>query len=1343
MSSYDNEYVLNDNTPVGNNIVQPTIERQEKKEGPGFFRSIYEEFKEYNPIVTVPTAFYKQVERLQFVGNEAPEGWDRFNIEKLQGINNKSDWMDILNAGSPEEQDFIRQQKLDDQSYREWLDDGNLPGRLIGGIAGYTLSPIKIPTPKMFMSLSKSTGFIANAINNAPGIMAESVILNSLNKATHETKSWREVAEQSLIDGVFGSVIFGGMGLKQSLNLQKRLGNLKYTFDDIEYVAKFNEKGSLEGWKAEGLNDSVSAARVSEAQKFLDEGLYLYGEKSWFKNLFTLSPVTKMMTSSSLAMREWGGAIFRPSGVLKYKSSFAEGAQSAEQIMKGYLGEAYNMERIGNNLWEEYIGINPNLPNKDTLGHLKKQFASGKEWKTRTEFMEEAGKAFRNGDVHEIPQVQQFAQTVRGSVYDKIYKKAVELELLPPDLDPITAISYLNKNYNKGAIQADGPGFRNSITNDLMLQSEEIKGYNSSIDNLKQQLKNPDISREEKTIIKDQLKLEQKLLDERILNKEIPQILVSDRIHFTKAEQEQLEQLREPAIKLREEINSAIKEYNQLGTLKNLKSFQDVEVQHAFNEQVENTIKQINLEGNEATIKKLTEDKNNSAAIYKDKKERVINIKKKLDEFPEEIRDTKEFKKLQKEYERVSRELKLYKNDVFAKNQVLSLLRKSKKNITPQEMETALKRHQQLMKKVTGQSYKGAAERKAQHKKVIAKKREHLREYENGLEQKLQDLIDAGKLSEKLYYRNKQGFIKLRDPLKVPGLRKALSRFEAENIAMNSFLKIQNINAEQMFAQAFEERFAGTGTNPLHRRTLMVRDNAVQDYLVNDLSKLTHIYTNFMAKMIGLEESLKPFGSGYKDGLEYFTNKLNQEFTSNLAILEAKPKSVESDKAIKNLYKEKDKNIKLLNQSLKAYWGNYNLDKYSPSQLSFLSGLRDWTVSTALGALPFVQVGELGNIMGEYGVMKTLGEGLFPTIANLFKPGKNLIREDLAHVKLAIDRSLANYGDSLWGHGTDYHPRGFISRTMGQAANKLGQITGSNLINDILNETAGRLSMSKTLSALDKYNKGGVLTKLEHERLHLLGMNKKEMAGRIMAQFEEYGSPVKFKNGQAYEANFHLWKDNDATSAMLNSIQQEVEFLVLKPNIADVPFAFRDPVLASMTLFMSYSFASTQARLINLMQRPTLNKLIGTMVTMTMGAYVNPLREYVSGREPDLSAKGLMASAITNGLPGGYFIDGFNRMNAVLNIPLLRELKNDRFAGKGASQLLGGAMGSALDDMIRLINIGGDLASGRGLSDSDARKMIKSIPWAQSWQFRAPIDSYVKSLNLPKTKPPYQPFFSE
>lgn len=1152
------EAVLPDNTPIGN-VPLESIPAEPHREAPGFFRSIVGEALEYNPEINIATGVVNKFQDLNAMFDERPDGWNQFNYEALEN-SNPEDWGDILSGATPKQQQLIKDRRNEERADREWLSDGNWAGRLIGGAVGWTASMVnKIPIAGQFKSLSKAESFIKAAAKATPGLVAQSAVVNATRQLSNDTLGLDDWFLDTMKDSVFAAGIFGAVSAKGALNLQGRLKGLKYLYDDIDYVAKTDAEGGFAGWEAtEAPGGSVGAARVSEAQKFVDQGLDIYGESTWFKKAFSFSPVVKMATSQFLAVREWGDIMFRPSNILKVKSADTFGHQSAEQMMKGLQAGAYNSERLTNSLWEDYVGIDSRLPVKDSLANVKKKLSQG-NMLLRQEFKEQVGVALRNGDEHAIKEVSEASKVWRKQ-YQKLYDEAVKQDILSADLNPITAMSYLNRVHNKTKMNLEGEEWKRSVSEDILKQSQEINTWMGPITELRGQLKalkgqpkSPEL-KAARAKLREEIKVSKTRLEQSILDGTIDPILVSERPHFTKEQQ--------------------------------------------------------------VTLKEL-----------------------------------------------------------------------------------------------------------------------HAKEYDEVFE-----LAMSGKIDKNLFTKTKKGSIKLKDPKDVPPLRKAVDERGASRIAEGSYNKILNQNEEQMMAQAFSDIKASSGSSPLKRRTLMVRDNTLEPWLVNDIDTLGHLYTNFMSRKIASDKALKSLGGvgTAKDELGGIINKLNKEFLQKKSVLEKMPHTKKRDKLIEKLTKEKDEGIDLMNKGWKAFWGNYNTDKYSPDMKSFLAGLRDWVAATGLGALPLMQLTDVAMMIREFGLGPTVKEGLFPAIKGIFNGNFKHTRADLAHANLGINTALQAYSDGLWGAGTQYHPRGWVSRSMANASSKLGNITGSNQFEDMMQHITGIISQSKTLSALKKYASGNKLSKVENERLNLLGLNQQEWADRILKQYDIYGG--KAPNGagktasEAHIANYELWHDQEAAQVFLNSIKQEVDTVILKTNIADVPFCFRDPVVQSITMFMGYSFASTNARLLNLMQRPTANKVMGELLAMTIGAYIDPLRQYLSGREPDLSTEALMASAVTNGAPGGVFVDGFNRMNAIFDIPYLRKLKNDRYRGKGAASLLLGAPGTALDDIIRLIDTGANIAAGGTASESDVRRAFKAIPWTSAWEFRSPVNSFIESQNISKTR---------
>lgn len=91
---------------------------------------------------------------------------------------------------------------------------------------------------------------------------------------------------------------------------------------------------------------------------------------------------------------------------------------------------------------------------------------------TYDEFKEQVTEALRNGDVHDIPQVQMAAQTIRNKIFEPWKQRAIDAGLLPEDVGVKTADSYVQRLYNKQAIAAKRPEFVDRVTDWLQADQQ-------------------------------------------------------------------------------------------------------------------------------------------------------------------------------------------------------------------------------------------------------------------------------------------------------------------------------------------------------------------------------------------------------------------------------------------------------------------------------------------------------------------------------------------------------------------------------------------------------------------------------------------------------------------------------------------------------------------------------------------------------------------------------------------------------------------------------------------------------------------------------------------------------
>jgi hypothetical protein len=98
--------------------------------------------------------------------------------------------------------------------------------------------------------------------------------------------------------------------------------------------------------------------------------------------------------------------------------------------------------------------------------------ASRAEKLTYHDFKLEVGKAMRNSDSHPIPEVASAAKKFRSDVFDPLKDDAIELGLLPDDVEVETAPSYLMRVYNVEKIIAERPEFQRRVSRWLREQRD-------------------------------------------------------------------------------------------------------------------------------------------------------------------------------------------------------------------------------------------------------------------------------------------------------------------------------------------------------------------------------------------------------------------------------------------------------------------------------------------------------------------------------------------------------------------------------------------------------------------------------------------------------------------------------------------------------------------------------------------------------------------------------------------------------------------------------------------------------------------------------------------------------
>ncbi|TAL43849.1 MAG: hypothetical protein EPN91_05690 [Salinibacterium sp.] len=179
------------------------------------------------------------------------------------------------------------------------------------------------------------------------------------------------------------------------------------------------------------------------------------------------SPMQRVFGADSPTARRTGADLAETS--LLFKENLEGGVTTAgpaldrEARLLIHQGQVATGDELSRLFSEYRYGEHVRAPRaRDTLQGITGQRPEGKM--SFSEFKEAVSDALRNGDQHEIPQVQQAAQTIRNKVFEPWKKRAIDAGLLPENVGVKTADSYLSRLYNKQAITARRPEFVDRVT---------------------------------------------------------------------------------------------------------------------------------------------------------------------------------------------------------------------------------------------------------------------------------------------------------------------------------------------------------------------------------------------------------------------------------------------------------------------------------------------------------------------------------------------------------------------------------------------------------------------------------------------------------------------------------------------------------------------------------------------------------------------------------------------------------------------------------------------------------------------------------------------------------------
>lgn len=343
-------------------------------------------------------------------------------------------------ADTEDEINAVRAQFAQETADRKTIESAGMLGAAVGlpiMMADLTLIPIGgaiAGTYKAGNGLLKA-GMITGSVAGAEAAVTEA--------ALHRNQMTRELGESAI--NVSASMLLGGAlgasfaGLARQT--PEQLDQVRYSTEVEPKIAEgkntvLNPELVPEGDLSAGAMESLGDVKISgKAARILAKA-------------FAWDPLTQGLLSASKSMRKATASLFEnPYAV---DGGVTNAIQSEASLSRGLLANALEKH---NKLYRQY---------KKGGGNLRPY-----------EFNQAVSRALRNGDASEIPEAAQSAQAFRRELYDPIKDNAIEVGLLPEDVDVSTAVSYLNRRWNKDAINANLPQFISKVSD--WLKSEDVR----------------------------------------------------------------------------------------------------------------------------------------------------------------------------------------------------------------------------------------------------------------------------------------------------------------------------------------------------------------------------------------------------------------------------------------------------------------------------------------------------------------------------------------------------------------------------------------------------------------------------------------------------------------------------------------------------------------------------------------------------------------------------------------------------------------------------------------------------------------------------------------------------
>jgi hypothetical protein len=366
--------------------------------------------------------------------------------------------------------------KIDREEERDRILDSAGGFGIVSRIAGAVFDPINlIPIGGTAYKSFKAGKTIKGAIRGAEvGVISETAT-ESILQSQQETRTAQESVINIAGGALLGGAIGAGAGALSKADYDNLATKLQSDVQRQESSINIDAGGNLSAAKVEGTDPNLAGGAVTQ-------GL--------IKSTAKLNPMLRVLQSSSTKAKETLPSLVRTN--MYFKKNFNDIAtdQSVEIEIKSFDAGLGRSIEGGKSIYKQF--------NK----RLKKE--TGKPISIEN-FYDQVSLAMIRGDKSDIPEVEQVAKIYRKEVFDPLKEQAIETGLLPKDIEPKTATSYLMRKYNINKMVSKEKEFKDiirrgarerlipEIERELPVKFKNLKNIDEAIDKIDVKLAKADI----------------------------------------------------------------------------------------------------------------------------------------------------------------------------------------------------------------------------------------------------------------------------------------------------------------------------------------------------------------------------------------------------------------------------------------------------------------------------------------------------------------------------------------------------------------------------------------------------------------------------------------------------------------------------------------------------------------------------------------------------------------------------------------------------------------------------------------------------------------------------------